>query len=75
MNNMNDKYLIMYQLHYCHSKYTPDSPELKDTAFLTWKQYSAAAIFISIIPYPHAIILNALGYILLIVDSSDPNLF
>lgn len=33
MNNMNDKYLIMYQLHYCHSKYTPDSPKLKDTVF------------------------------------------
>ena len=26
-------------------------------------------------PRPHAIISNALGYILLIVDSSDPNLF
>ena len=30
MNNMNDKYLIMYQLHHCHSKYTPDSAKLKD---------------------------------------------
>lgn len=37
---------------------------------LTWKLYSTA-----IIPHPHAIISNALGYILLIVDSSDPNLF
>lgn len=40
-----------------------------------WKPHSAAAILPTIIPHPHTIISNALDYILLIVDSSDPNLF
>lgn len=31
--------------------------------------------FITIIPHPHAITPNALDYILLIVDSSNPNLY
>lgn len=74
MNNMNDKYLIMYQSHYWHSKYTPDSAELKGTA-LPPHMEAVQYIFTTIIPHPQSIISNALGYSLLIVDSCDPNLF
>lgn len=73
---MNDKYLVTYQLHHCYSKHTPDSLRTERHRAHVEKPHSSdAVIFLTIIPRPHAIISNALGYILLIVDSSDPNLF
>lgn len=45
-----------------------------DVTDTVWVLHAAAAILLPIIPHPNAIISNALDYILLIVESSDPNL-
>lgn len=58
----------MYQWHQCHLE-----------CWRFWTESSCAGnhkyhTLVTIIPHPQAIISNALDYILLIVDSSDPNL-
>lgn len=53
----------MYQWHVCHSE-----------NWRFWTESLKEHTLVTIIPHPQAIISNALDYILLIVDSSDPNL-
>lgn len=72
MKNMRDRYLITYQSRCWNSKYTRVSSATQDTSLSIRKPNSPVAIFTTIIPHPHAIIPNAVGYILLIVDSSWP---
>lgn len=62
---------LMYQLHRCHLD--SDGSELKRQ--LESNPQRALDTGITIIPHPQAIISNALDDILLIVDSSDPNLY
>lgn len=58
----------MYQRHHCHSEYR--GSKLKAAVLEATKKHT----LVTIIPHPQAIISKALDYILLIVDSSDPNL-
>lgn len=70
MKNMNDNDLIIYQLHRRQSKHPPDGPS-------NWNilQYSSHFFYCNYSQHTPAIIPNAVVYNLLIVDSSDPNLF